>query len=313
MRYMGYFNNMTPTQPTVKRRDTVRIFRARLAEAMARAGHSRAELARAVGVNRSTLSQLLATDNDRLPRADTVAAIGATLQVSLDWLLGLSQEESLGADILQRSLQIEPSSPNPVDERLAQWHAEAAGYKIRYVPSLLPDVLKTDAVIAYEFQMSQVATPRQARAESQARLAYMRLPETDMEVCSPIQGIEGFARGEGIWRGLDEDARREQLVRMADLVDELYPSFRWFLFDGLTHYSAPLTIFGPQRAALYIGQMFFVFNTIEHIRVLTRHFDNLIRVATVQPPDVGGVLRDLYDTVDEVAPRHGMGVPARPQ
>ncbi len=39
---------MTPTQPTVNRRDTVRIFRARLAEAMARAGYSRAELARAV-------------------------------------------------------------------------------------------------------------------------------------------------------------------------------------------------------------------------------------------------------------------------
>ncbi len=48
MRFTAYFHDMVPTQPTVKRRDTVRIFRARLAEAMARAGHSRAELARAV-------------------------------------------------------------------------------------------------------------------------------------------------------------------------------------------------------------------------------------------------------------------------
>ena len=129
---------MVPTKPTVKRRDTVRIFHARLAEAMARAGHSRAELARAVGVDRSTLSQLLAPDNDRLPRADTVAAIAATLQVSLDWLLGLSQEETLGADILQRSLQIEPSSPNPVDERLLQWHAERPATRSATCPACCP-------------------------------------------------------------------------------------------------------------------------------------------------------------------------------
>ena len=178
----------------MERRDTVRIFRARLAEALGRSGISRSAFARDVGVDRSTLSQLLAPDNDRLPRADTVAAVAAGLQVSLDWLLGLSQEEKLGADILQQSLQIEPSSANPVDERLARWHAEAAGYKIRHVPTTLPDVLKTDEVIGYEFREFEAATPRQARAESQARLAYMRLPETDMEVCSPVHEVEGFAR-----------------------------------------------------------------------------------------------------------------------
>ncbi len=282
----------------VDRRDTVHIFRARLSEALERSGLNRSALARAVGVDRSTLSQLLAPDTDRLPRADTVAALAATLQVSLDWLLGLSHEDKLGADILQQSMQIEPTSPNPVDERLALWHAEAAGYKIRYVPTELPDVLKTDAVIRYEFGAFEAATPRQARAESQARLAYMRLPETDMEVCSPIQDLEGFARGEGLWRNLSAEARREQLGHMIALVEELYPSLRWFLYDGLTRYSAPLTIFGPQRAAIYVGQMYFVFNTIEHIRGLTRHFDNLIRAAVVQPPRIGALLRRLLDGLD---------------
>ena len=56
-----------------------------------------------------------------------------------------------------------------------------------------------------------------------------------------------------------------------------------------------------------------MFNTIEHIRVLTRHFDTLIRIATVQPPDVGDVLRGLYDAVDTVAARPEIRVPARPQ
>ncbi len=293
------------------RRDTVRVFRARLDEALERSGLNRSGLARAVGVDRSTLSQLLAPDSDRLPRADTVAAIAKTLQVSLDWLLGLSHEDKLGADILQQSMKIEPTSPNPVDERLALWHAEAAGYKIRYVPTLLPDVLKTDSVIRYEYDAFEAATPRQARAESQARLAYIRLPETDMEVCSPIQDLEGFARGEGAWRNLGADDRREQLRHMTTLVEALYPSFRWFLYDGLTRYSAPLTIFGPQRAAIYVGQMYFVFNTTEHIRVLTSHFDNLIRAAVVQPPSVGALLRHLLDGFDPADPSEAE--PERPQ
>jgi hypothetical protein len=80
---------------------------------------------------------------------------------------------------------------------------------------------------------------------------------------------------------------------MIVLLDELYPTFRWFLYDGLKRYSAPLTIFGPKRVAIYLGNMYFVFNSTEHIRVLTRHFDELIRVAVVQPPDVIDFLKKL--------------------
>ena len=65
------------------------------------------------------------------------------------------------------------------------------------------------------------------------------------------------------------------------------------VYDGLTCFSVPLTIFGPLRAAVYMGQMYFVYTTSEHIRVLTRHFDGLIRVASVQPPNVATFLRDL--------------------
>ena len=286
----------------MERRDTVRILRGRLGEALERSRFSRSGLAREVGIDRSTLSQLLSKENDRLPRADTVAAIAAVLQVSLDWLLGLSQEEKLGADILRQSLQIEPTSPDPADERLARWHAEAAGYKIRHVPTTLPDVLKTDAVIHYEFSAFHAATPQQAMTQSHARLAYMRLPETDMEMCSSLQMLESFSRGEGVWRDLGDDDRRDQLVHMIDLVEELYPSLRWFLFDGLARYSVPITVFGPRRAALYVGQMYFVFNTTEHIRVLTRHFDDLIRAATVQPPEIGAFLRRLLDELEARVP-----------
>ena len=46
----------------------------------------------------------------------------------------------------------------------------------------------------------------------------------------------------------------------------------------------PYTIFGPTRVVVYIGNMFFVFVATEQIRALTRHFDELIRAAVVQPP-----------------------------
>ena len=36
-------------------------------------------------------------------------------------------------------------------EKNLEWHREACGYKIRYVPTTLPDLLKTEAVAEYEF------------------------------------------------------------------------------------------------------------------------------------------------------------------
>ena len=280
-------------RPVIDRRDTVRIFRARFLEALERAGLSRSALARQTGIDRSTLSQLLSLDNGRLPRADTVAAIASVLKVSLDWLLGLSHEARLGADVLQESLHFTPSAQTPVDENLARWHMEAAGYKIRYVPATLPDLIKTEEVMRFEFHDYAARSADQAIAASHGRLAYTRLPDTDMEICMPRQSLEAFARGEVMWTGLDRAVRTAQLVEMAAIADELYPSLRINLFDAMTHYSAPYTIFGPARAAVYLGQMYFVFNTTPHIRVLMNHFDGLVRAATVPATETVSFLREL--------------------
>jgi transcriptional regulator with XRE-family HTH domain len=277
------------------RRATVAVFRERLTEVIRESGLNRSAFAQAAGVERSTLSQLLSPDNDRLPRVDTLIAIAAFNQVSLDWLLGLSQEGQAATAIMPQPLEIAPSAASPVDERLAGWQAEAVGYKIRYVPTTLPDLLKGEAVIRHEYQDYPSGTTASRMEESQQRLAYQRRPETDMEVCSPLQAVADFARGNGVWSDLDAGARRQQLDRMIELVEELYPTFRWFLYDGLKHFSVPLTIFGPLRAVIYVGQMYFVFNATEHIRVLAKHFDDLIRAAIVQPPDVGSLLRRLRD------------------
>ena len=277
------------------RRDTARRFRERLHEAMANARFNRSTLAARIGIDRSTLSQLLSPEADRLPRADTAAAIAAALNVSLDWLLGLSQQAKLGADILNESVEVKLSADAPVDESLATWYAEAVGYKIRHVPARLPDLVKTEEVLDYEYREFAAKTADQAIAVSHGRLAYVRLPETDIEISQSRQSLESFAHGESVWRDLALTARQEQLDHMIALMDELYPTLRMFLFDGRTHFSVPYTVFGPQRAAVYVGQMFFAFNTIEHIRVLTRHFDALVRAATVPAHGAADFLRGLRE------------------
>ena len=141
------------------RRDTAQRFRERLMEAMKNARVNRSALAARIGIDRSTLSQLLSAETERLPRADTASAIAAALQVSLDWLLGLSQQEKLGADILLESVEVKESAREPVDESLAAWYAEAVGYKIRHVPATLPDMMKSEEVLDYEYRDGTVGGP----------------------------------------------------------------------------------------------------------------------------------------------------------
>ena len=279
------------------RRETVEIFRNRLVEVIAESGMSRSEFARRIGADRSTLSQLLAAEGNRLPRAETIAAIAGVAQVSVDWLLGLSAQGQLGTDVLNEAVAIEPGAASPADERLQRWHTEAAGYKIRYVPTTLPDLLKSEDVIRYEYVQHDTLEPQGRIEYAEARLAYSRRPETDIEACSSYQSLAQFARGEGQWQDLDFAARIAQLESMIGLLDELYPTFRWFLFDIRKSYSVPLTIFGPQRAAIYVGDMYLVTTSREHIRVLTGHFDNLIRAAVMQPPEVIEFLKRLMREV----------------
>lgn len=281
----------------IDRTEAVDTFRTRLQALIDRGEESRSAFAARAGMDRSTLSQLLSGETDRLPRAETVIAIAAAGQVSCDWLLGLAQDEQQGTELLAQDMEIASGAASPVDERLAGWHREAAGYKIRYIPTTLPDLLKTEAVIRYECPQLADNSPEASLQQAAFRLSYSRDPDTEMEVCCASQSLVEFARGHGIWSDLDADARRAQIERMARLTEELYPTFRWYLYDGLRHFSAPVTLFGPKRAAVYVGNLYFVFNTREHIRVLTAHFDGLVRMATVQPADMPGHLRGLLDEV----------------
>ena len=277
----------------MKKVEIVAIFRKRLQESMHERGVNQSALSRETGVDRSTLSQLLSEDNLRMPRADTVAALARALQVSSDWLLGLSQDSRFGAEILRQSFEVAPHERSPADDNMKRWYEEAEGLKIRYVPTHLPDIFKTDQVLEYEY--SEVVERPVSRAKELARqhLNFGRGPDNDLEICMPLENLVGFGRGEGIWRELGRTERARQLESMREMLDELYPSVRLYLFDGRKRFSVPYTIFGARRAALYVGQMYFAFNTTEYVRILVRHFDNLVRNASVHAHEAGEFLRSL--------------------
>ena len=274
------------------RRDMLPIFQARLRLIMQRSELSQTDFAAAAGIDRSTLSQLLASGANRLPRVESIAAIARIGNVSMDWLLGLSQAEP-GSGMVAESLQIERDAPSPLDERLLGWLKEAAGYRIRHIPTTFPDILKTDAVIEDEYSHSVALGPRRRIEITQSRLDYLRQPETEIECCTAIQTFDALSQGEDIWRMLTPAQRRAQLEQVVALCDEFYPRLRLFLYDRRQFFSVPLTVFGPMRAAIYLGQTYFVFHSTEHIRALTRHFDQIVRGAYVEPTGIVDYMEKL--------------------
>ena len=279
---------------TAQRRQVVRTFRERLHVVMGRSDLAPSAFANALGIDRSTLSQLLAPENERLPRAETLAAIATLCGVSTDWLLGITSRERPGAEVVE-PVRIEGQANSPIDDRFVRWYAEAeaAGYRIRSVPRSFPDFLKRPEIIRYEYADWPHVDEDSSARWAQERRESMRRSELSQEVAVPLQALEAFSRGEAQWSGLAAAERKLQLHTMADLCRDLYPSLAVYLFDLRRTYSAPFTVFGPGRATLYIGTLFFVFTASEHVRALNRRFDDLVRAAVVQPGEVAGVVARL--------------------
>ena len=275
----------------------VNRFRDRLGELVADTGQSRSDFAADAGIDRSTLSQLLSSRNRRLPRVETLAAISEASGVSVDWLLGLSVGGPSRADIVHEEFALNLDELSPLDEAWIEWHEQSAGSKIRTLPASLPDLLKTEAVIRHEVQRYATIRPEQRIETATAPLELARAPGTDLECCNSIQAIEGFARGWDVWGSLEHRHRVAQLDRMIEMCEELYPTLRWFLYDGRQRYSTSVTIFGLDRAVLYLGQMYLVLNNRNHVTTFVRHFDDLIRVSVVQPPGVPNLLRKLRSEI----------------
>ncbi|MEM9437059.1 MAG: helix-turn-helix transcriptional regulator [Pseudomonadota bacterium] len=278
-------------QISFDKRDRASIFRDRLAQAMQEAGTNQSALSRQAGVDRSTISQLLRDAGPRLPNAQLVAECATALGVSADWLLGLSDRPESASDLVAAALTVTEAPRALVDERIFEWHREAQGYKIRHVPAGLPDMLKSTEMLRWEYEPSLGRTTDQAIGASQDRLDWMRGARSDYEIALPIHDLRAMAQAEGYYQNLPRDIRAAQLDRLTELHDQLYPTLRIHLFDARRLFSAPITIFGPLLAVIYLGSNYLAFRDSDRVDLITRHFDRMVREA-----EIGD--RDFPDYVD---------------
>lgn len=286
-------------QDKIDKRDRAAQFRLRLARAMEERDVSQSALARHIGVDRSTVSQLLTDAGARLPNAHVVGGCASALGVSADWLLSLSDRPESAAELLASSLTMTEAPRALVDERIFDWHKEAAGYKIRYVPATLPDMLKTRAVLEWEYAPHLGRTADQAIGASADRLTWMRSAQSDYEIAMPLYEIESFARAAGYYEGLCPKIRLEQIDHLLDLCQQLYPRMRIYLFDAKRLYSAPVTIFGPLLCVFYAGSHYMAFRDRDRIETFTRHFDTLVREADLTARDFPDHLRQLRAAISD--------------
>jgi hypothetical protein len=158
------------------------------------------------------------------------------------------------------------------------------------VPSTLPDIISL--------------SPKVENPQSDARgggvenlLERFSLDDIDVEVAMPLQTLQDLAAGTGLWRGTDRSARRDQLEHMAQVCSVHYPALRLHIYDGTKTFSAPFTVFGNQRVALYIGEAYLVISSPDQVRGFSRQFDRLVRQAVIGSDLIHSTLGDLAASV----------------
>ena len=270
------------------KRELAESFRLRLKEVMDAHGEGKMALLRQTGIDRSALSQFLSPEKVRLPRVEALRRLAVASGVSADWLLAIENAPE-GRQEVSSSWQIEQAGTTDESSPLARWRAEAKGYKLRYVPSTLPDMLSLDDEQTERTRQS--AYTRGGGVEN--ILGEISLDDMDVEIAMPTQTLQDVAAQSGLWRGVSAARCRRQLEHMARICEERYPSLRLHLYDGSTHFSAPFTVFGNLRVALYIGEAYLVITGKEQVRDFTQRFDRLVRAAPVSPDKVHRKIREM--------------------
>lgn len=267
------------------KRDLSARFRERLEQVLTSHPTGKGQFLRDVGMDRSALSQFLSPDSDRLPRAETLRQIARVSGVSVDWLLCLENAPE-GRQEVAESVQIEQAVQADGTTPLDQWRSAASGFKLRYVPSTLPDMVS--------FAPDTGAPVSDARGGGVENvLERISLEDMDVEIAMPVQTLQDLSARSGLWRDADPAQCHAQLAHMARVCRENYPSLRLHLYDGTQVFSAPFTVFGKQRVALYIGDAYLVVSSPDQIRGFAKQFDRLVRRAIIGSDKVHVFLDEL--------------------
>lgn len=273
------------------KRDLAKEFKNRLREVVASHAEGRGDFMRAAGIDRSALSQFLSPDTDRLPRAETLQRIASVTGVSVDWLLCLENAPE-GRQEVAQSVQIEKEIQADGSTPLDQWRREAAGFKLRTVPSTLPDIVS----LADDEEISDTVEDTRGGGVENV-LERISLNDMDVEIAMPLQTLQDLSARTGLWRDTPRTQSRRQLHHMAQICKSHYPALRLHVYDGTKTFSAPFTVFGNQRVALYIGEAYLVVSSPDQVRGFARQFDRLVRRAVIGSDKVHETLRELAEAV----------------
>lgn len=276
---------------SMDKRDLAKEFKNRLRDVVASHTEGRGHFMRAVGIDRSALSQFLSPDTDRLPRVETLQRIASVSGVSADWLLCLENAPE-GRQEVAQSVQIEKETQADGSTPLDQWRNEAAGFKLRTVPSTLPDIVSLAPDAHFD---DGIEDTRGGGVENV--LERISLSDMDVEIAMPLQTLQDLSACTGLWRDTPRAQSRRQLKHMAQICKTHYPALRLHVYDGTKSFSAPFTVFGNQRVALYIGDAYLVVSSPDQVRGFARQFDRLVRRAVIGSDRIHETLDTLADAV----------------
>ena len=273
------------------KRELATRFSKRLRQILESGEGGTAAFVRDTGIDRSALSQFLDPRTVRLPRAEALRNIAIARGISVDWLLDLETAQE-GRQEVSSSIEIEGEKEEDVSP-LERWREEADGHKMRYVPSTLPDMLSLAGL-----------QPDDSRDAIDARgsgvenvLEGMDIHDMDLEIAMPIQTLEDVTYQSGLWRHFDPELCKRQLTHMAAICNETYPTLRLHLYDGTKTLSAPFTVFGKMRVAIYIGEAYLVVTSKEQIKTFVQRFDGLVRQSIIRPNKVDEHLASLASKI----------------
>lgn len=252
---------------------------------------TQADFARHSGVDKTIIAQLLNSPDIRLIRMDTIYQLAKGLDVSSDWLLGLSERREQAAHILSQSLYMDPIEDyDPLEEPICKFLVDNKGMKARYVATSILDHFKTPEVLSYE---TGISLAKMKKIHNGTPYGDIDLGDYDFEACQSLHQLNSFAKGEDAWSGLSPADRKKQLIFMQSKIDKLYPTYKVYLYDDLTYFSVPFTIFGRQTAAVWSGNGYLIFRNDAYVRIFVKLFNRILKSADFYPHEFTGYLEKL--------------------
>ncbi len=283
-------------------REQFRLFQQRLNQAFKEQDIVPARFSKQTGIARSTLSDLLKGEDIRLPRLDTIVALAEHLDVTSDWLLGLSNEKNKVSEIIESALQVAETEQASKDkDPLHQWlSTEMTDTKLRQACLFFPDHMATIDVLLYKYKDRYEHHGLTSEKVDAFSHSYRdKIEHISVEMCAPLVNIETFAYGHDIWSELALEARQRQLLALADRLEETYPKHQMYLYDGLRNKPPMFILYGHQKASLWIGSYHLIFHIPKQVEAFHKQFDQHIRNTLIYPHEAPNYLRELTKKVGE--------------